>query len=207
MSRRTEEGPRMWKALALLAGLLLVLTVAAPAAATRGQPDLRLPFTMRIVGTDQLEWAPGTPPFLDLTTFGSRCSVLSSWVTTVSSTGTAGHLGSVAVTQSHCTQFDFFAGPPQTATITDGTMVVTATGGDELRIRYSGSFLFYPSDVEGIGTSVLTYGPVTITGGTGRFAGATGSLDGSAVDDFPMGFNVATFSGWISYDASGAASH
>ena len=83
-------------------------------------------------------------------------------------------------------------------------MVVTAANGDELWVRYSGFFDFFPAaDRPDAGTSLLTYDPMTVLGGTGRFADATGSLTGSAADAFGTGGTTAQFDGWIAYDASG----
>ena len=189
--------------LAVASALLLVVAFAAPAAATRGQPELAVPIQISIVSPadEPLDMSPGFPVVGD--TFGGRCSAPSSWVTTINSAGDASRLGHVAVHQSHCTQINVFAPPPLPATFADGRMTVTAANGDELWIAYTGSFLFYPTD-EATGLSVLTYS-MTIVGGTGRFTGASGSLTGSAEDNFPAGPHVATFIGTITYDASHAS--
>jgi hypothetical protein len=42
----------------------------------------------------------------------------------------------------------------------------------------------------------------TIIGGTGRFAGATGRLDGTGTVDLANNLAVFQFDGWILYDAS-----
>jgi len=190
----------------MTAALIAVFVAAAPAAATRGQPDQRLPFQLHLVGHDRpLDMAPGMPPFLDRSTFGGRCTLPSDWVTTIDSAGTAAHLGRVSVVQSHCTRFDFLAAPPQDATFADGLMVVTAANGDQLWIEYAGSFLFYPGATPEVGVSRISYSSVAIVGGTGRFKGASGTMVGSAVDDFPLGANIAVLRGTIVYDASNQA--
>ncbi len=184
-------------ALALLTAAALTLALAAPVAATQGQP---VPFRMHLVGLDRpLNMSPGFPFVRD--TFDGRCSVASDWVTTIDSAGTATHLGRVSVVQQHCTQIDIFATPVMPATVTDGWVTITAADGDQLRLEYAGSFLFYPSAQEA-GISYITYSQMTVVGGTGRFAGAAGSITGAAVDDWSAGPNTATFSGWIVYDPS-----
>ena len=158
---------------------------------------------MHLSGVDRpLDMAPGAPPFLERSTFGGRCSRAVDWVTTIDSNGTATHLGRVSVLQSHCTRFDFLASPPMPADFTDGRMVVTAANGDELWIRYSGTFLFYPGATVEEGQSDISYGSMTIAGGTGRFEGASGTITGSAIDNWPAGPHVADFHGRIEYDAS-----
>lgn len=188
--------------LAFLSAVLLVLVVAAPAAATRGQPDLQVPFQMHVVAAadEPLNMSPGFPIVRD--TFAGRCTAPSDWVTTINSTGTASQLGRVTVTQSHCTQINIFTAPPLPAVLADGRMVITAANGDQLRLVYTGSFLFTPTSAENTGVSNIAYESMTIVGGTGRFTGASGSISGSAVDNFPAGPNVASFSGMITFDAS-----
>jgi hypothetical protein len=184
---------------AILAASVLALALTAPVAATRGQPDKAVPFAMHIVGLDRpLDVSPGIPFVRDL--FGGRCSAPADWVTTVDSTGFASHLGEVTVVNSHCTRYEFFA-TPNTGVFGDGRMTVTADNGDELWLAYSGSFVFYTDENPEVGVSDIAM-TLTVVGGTGRFVGATGTLHGTAVDDFPAGPNVADVWGSIVYDAS-----
>ena len=183
--------------LALSAVTALTLALAAPAAATQGQ---RVPFQMHVVGADQpLNMSPGFPVVRD--TFAGRCSIPSDWVTTIDLRGTAAHLGRVSVVASHCTQFDIFT-TPNPGVFQDGEMTVTAANGDELWIEYAGHFLFTPGDTPEVGVSDISFTTLTVTGGTGRFEGATGSLSGHAIDNFPAGPHTAAFAGWIVYDPS-----
>ncbi|HEU4672531.1 MAG TPA: hypothetical protein VFS32_06520 [Candidatus Limnocylindrales bacterium] len=196
----------MRRMLALFAAATLALALAAPAAATRGQAAHAVPFQMQTAGLDRpLEMAPGVPPDLDRSTFGGRCSQPSDWVTTIDSTGVARHLGAVSVLNSHCTQFDFRSAPPMPGTFEDGRMTVTAANGDELWVEYSGSFLFWPGDRPDAGTSEIVMDQMTIVGGTGRFVHASGSLHGTALDEFGTGADNGEFSGWILYSASDRA--
>jgi hypothetical protein len=183
--------------LAFSAVVVLAFAFAAPAGATQGQ---HVPVQMHVVGADRpLNMAPGFPFVGD--TFGGRCSIPSSWVTTIDLHGTAAHLGRVTIVASHCTQFDAFT-TPNPGVFQDGEMTVTAANGDELWLEYAGHFLFTPGDTPEVGVSEISFTTVTVTGGTGRFEGATGSLTGSAIDNFPAGPNTADFAGWIVYDPS-----
>lgn len=188
----------MRRLLAVLAmSAVMVGVLAAPAAATQGQA---VPFSMHVVGLDRpLDMSPGFP-FVG-STFDGRCSVPSTWVTTIDSTGTAAHLGLVSVTQSHCTWFDVLGTATTENPFVDGRMVITAANGDQLWVHYSGYFLFAATS-EAVGVSDIHYETMTIVGGTGRFEGASGSLTGRARDDFPAGPNAASFAGTIVYDPS-----
>lgn len=182
---------------ALTMGALLVGVFAGPVAATQGRA---VPFHMSVVGLDRpLVMSPGFPFIGD--TFGGRCSVPSTWVTTIDSTGTSAHLGRVSVTQSHCTWFDVLGTAATENPFVDGRMVITAANGDELWVQYGGYFLFAATG-EATGVSDIRYETMTIVGGTGRFHGASGSLAGEAIDIFPTGPNTAHFRGSIVYDPS-----
>jgi hypothetical protein len=183
--------------LALSTVIALAFALAAPVAASQGQP---VPFRLHGHGADRpLNMSPGFPFVRD--TFDGRCSVPSDWVTTIDLQGTAGHLGRVSAVASHCTQIDIFT-TPNPGVFEDGWMVVRGANGDELWLTYTGSFLFTPQGGPETGISRIDFSTVTVAGGTGRFAGATGSLTGSAVDHFPAGPDIADFAGWIVYDPS-----
>ena len=183
--------------LALSAVVVLAFAFATPAAATQGQ---HVPIRMDLVGVDQpLNMSPGFPFVRD--TFAGRCSVPSDWVTTIDMTGTAAHFGRVTAVAQHCTQFDAFT-TPNPGVFQDGRMTVTGPNGDQLWLAYAGHFLFTPGDNPEVGVSDISFTTITVTGGTGHFEGATGSLTGHAIDNFPAGPNTSTYTGWIVYDPS-----
>jgi hypothetical protein len=100
---------------------------------------------------------------------------------TTDSTANFTHLGKTTGTSTGIATLDF--GNPcegeGSATVTNvGSGVFTAANGDELWLDFENTLCFGPSE------SALT-GTQTITGGTGRFAGATGSavLSGTSFDD------------------------
>jgi hypothetical protein len=71
----------------------------------------------------------------------------------------------------------------------------TAANGDLLLATNSGTFT--PSS----SPTFSTVGVTTITGGTGRFAGATGRMDVEGTVN-TAGVSVFSYDGWIAYDAS-----
>jgi hypothetical protein len=110
--------------------------------------------------------------------------------------GTATHIGRYTITNSHCVD-------PSTGALTGGTFLKTAANGDQLFGTYVGTAIVIqpPSPVAIFNVS----GTVTFTGGTGRFAGATGTTNmaGTEQADFsqtPVSTQVTlTMLGKISY--------
>lgn len=101
--------------------------------------------------------------------YPSNCTI----VTTVSeATGQATHMGRVAYTSSHC--------PAEPAYVIDGRLTITAANGDTL----SGQYDYDPASTS---PSIA----VAWTGGTGRFAGASGAavLTYKVVPQFIAGCN------------------
>ena len=107
----------------------------------------------------------------------------------------------VAVTlegEGHATQLGHFdVSSSLVANAADGTAVgtyeFTAANGDTLTADYTEYFT--PTDVPGVFSDVIT---ATITGGTGRFAGATGSFVSDRAADHVTGIVTDTFEGTIS---------
>ncbi len=168
--------------------IVVLLAIAAPALAGRAiERPIREDLSGHAVG---IVYAPNFPYEGD--TFGGRCSVPSSWISTSAGTGTISHLGRVSWTTEHC--FQLFAG--DFGTFGDPELVITAANGDQLFGTYAG-----------VMTSDTTFAEtVIITGGTGRFAGATGTIDETGWFDPATGYMEITGVGSIVYDASGRAS-
>ena len=104
-----------------------------------------------------------------------------------SGTGNATQLGRFEMTSPHLTYLDTFA--------VDGEQIFTAANGDTLVADFTGQFI-----PQADGSLEATFECV-ITGGTGRFAGATGSYDFHivAVPNGTTGFDsAATIDGEIS---------
>ncbi|MCJ7782152.1 MAG: hypothetical protein MUQ27_15165, partial [Acidimicrobiia bacterium] len=100
-------------------------------------------------------------------------------------TGTISHLGRVSWTTEHC--FQVFLG-----TFGDAVLVITSANGDQLYGTYDGVLTSGTTFVE----------DMIITGGTGRFAGASGVVAEAGWFDLATGYMEVTGDGWISYDAS-----
>jgi len=126
-----------------------------------------------------------SPSFPGGDTFDGRCSEPSQWVSTSAGSGVMSHLGSVAWTLEHCYQlFD--------ETFGDAELVITAANGDQL----FGTF-------DGIMTGETTFAEtMIITGGTGRFVSASGSIAETGWYDPDTGYMEVTGVGSIVYDAS-----
>lgn len=99
---------------------------------------------------------------------------------TLDGTGHASHLGKVQVSGSHCIESEP-GSPPPSFQLLDGHMALRAANGDVVLADYSGVFTLAT-------TGNYTFaGQYVITGGTGRFADAsgTGVLSGSLQGEVP----------------------
>ena len=149
--------------------LLAVLALAGPAAAGKqGKHEKQVPFRGRLEGI--VTSVTPDPPFVAVTLEG----------------------------EGHATQLGHFdVSSSIVANEADGTAVgtyeFTAANGDTLTADYTESFT--PTDVPGVFSDVIT---ATITGGTGRFAGATGSFVSDRVADHVTGIVSDSFEGTIS---------
>jgi len=128
----------------------------------------QVPFKGRLDGVSAV--APRTPPFVSVNIEGS---------------GQATHLGNFEVSIPHVANRSNGAAA--------GSFVFTAANGDTLTADFIGQAT--PTDVPGVRSIVAT---ATITGGTGRFAGATGSFVGEGLTDMVHGTFTESFDGTIS---------
>jgi hypothetical protein len=113
---------------------------------------------------------------------GDRCPDLT---VQIQGPGTATHLGRLTTDQSHCAT-------PTSLAFTDGLFTLTAANGDQLRGSYSGVFVPLDPPIFSI------YGQFAFTGGTGRFADATGGGDASGVQNLATGDATVELVGTIS---------
>jgi hypothetical protein len=111
-------------------------------------------------------------------------------VVDVTGTGHATHLGKYTSHYRECLV-------PATGAVTDGSFTLTAANGDMVFGTYSGQV--FPTGHP----NVLTYeDPGVITGGTGRFAGASGIADQSGVANLATGEYRGTITGSVSSPGS-----
>jgi hypothetical protein len=172
------------RSLTVVFAAVVVLAVAVPASAGK---SVERPVKEDLSG--YLVDIVYSPSFPDGDTFGGRCSRPSQWVSTSAGSGLMNHLGSVTWTLEHC--FQLFDG-----TFGDAEVVITAANRD----RLYGTF-------DGIMTGETTFAEtLVITGGTGRFVGASGSIAETGWFDPVTGYMEVTGVGSIIYDASNRAS-
>lgn len=111
----------------------------------------------------------------------------------VSGTGHATRLGSYSGLYREC--FD-----PATGAVTNGSFTLTAANGDTVFGTFGGQAR--PTD----DPNVVAYDdPGVITGGTGRFAGARGSMTTSGSADLATGEYMGTITGSLSRPGSSAS--
>ena len=146
--------------------------------AARADRSPSVPFRLELTGNANPDFSQGP------------CNVTN----TESGTGTAEHMGKVTWSSTEVANFCVDPSNPATAAVT-GTMVITAANGDQV----TQSYLTTVNADFGAGTLTAT-GTYQVTGGTGRFSGATGggTVDVSGSLAPPFGVS-GTFAGEIAY--------
>lgn len=205
---------RMWRrALPIVCGLLVLISACSESGisavddgaeettgiARAGKAPRAVPFKATTAWTAYPTLAPGFPadPFA-LDDFEGRCSVPSTWVLSYPITGDASHLGELGRYGSHCAVVIFNPDGTLGGTGSDWGMTLVADNGDELSFVGAGNYAAGTTD----------YGAPwwsqdwAVSGGTGRFVGASGN--GSLHGVF-LGFgepSPVTLEGTLTYDAS-----
>jgi hypothetical protein len=147
--------------------VLLASALAGSAPARPAEARNALPFRGRLEGTATS--VPLTPPFID---------------TILVATGNASHLGRFTLTMREVVNLE--------AATSTQTFEFVAANGDTLTAAGTGTAA--PGETPGVLAIVETG---TITGGTGRFAGATGSFTVERLLDTPTGATSGSFEGTI----------
>lgn len=159
-------------------------TTSAPAVArSLAAVPGRLPFRVDYVISPQL-LLPGDDGFPE------RCPTGQGEVATIATgEGVATYLGQVTEAESNCVDF-------ATLTLTQGEFMLTGANGDQVEGEFEGSASSNPPPPNADLSCTWT-----ITGGTGRFAGATGA--GVCVDSHQLGDGRSRirFDGWIDFGA------
>ena len=148
--------------------LALLALLALAGPAAAEGQEKQVPFRGRLEGVATV--APLTPPFVSINVEGS---------------GQATQLGHFEVSIPHVTN--------RSNGTAEGTYEFTAANGDTLTADFTSQVT--PTDVPGVVNVAVT---ATITGGTGRFAGATGSFVGDRIADMVHGTVTESFDGTIS---------
>lgn len=162
-------------------------------AANRGLADQELPLRWHATGALLSQnFAPDFgPPDFGKSDFAGRCSAPSDFLISFSIDGQGTHLGDFSGRAEHCTLVNFQTGE---SSWQDGVIVLIAANGDELWGSYA-SVGEFPSGVPF--TELMEF-----TGGTGRFAGATGGGIDQASCNRTTGLCTLEMDGEIAYDAS-----
>lgn len=108
----------------------------------------------------------------------------------IAGTGNAGQLGRFTVSIPHLVD--------RSNSTAVGTFLFTAANGDTVTADFTGQGT--PTSTPGVASIVET---ATITGGTGRFAGATGSFTLTRLYNIVAGTTTGSFSGTISSPGAG----
>lgn len=161
----------MWRNRFAVCITLSTLTVLSQAGMSSAGDDL--PFKGRFDGTVVITPVPGGPPTL--------VDVL------VTAAGNGAHLGKFALTIPH--RVDRSTMPPTAA----GFYHFTAANGDTLTASFTGQAA--PSGTPGV---LAIQETATITGGTGRFAGASGNFVTERLFDTIAGTTTGSYRGVIS---------
>jgi hypothetical protein len=156
-----------------LAFAVALSVVAIPALAGPVAADEQVPFEGRLDGVAAVSPVPGGPPTL--------VDAL------VTATGNATQLGKFALTVPH--RVDRSTLPPRAS----GFYYFTAANGDEVCAEFNGYSM--PTETPNVLAIVET---ATIIGGTGRFAGATGSFTAYRLFDRVALTTTGYFEGTIS---------
>jgi hypothetical protein len=104
--------------------------------------------------------------------------------------GVATHFGRLHGSGTNCTEFSLASSP---VAIWDGLATFTAADGSTVTTEAVGT---QGAPVAGIAQFLTTH---TVTGGSGRFAGATGTWTVTGVIDFSTGMIEGTVAGWLGY--------
>lgn len=152
---------------------ILLTAMVSPSAVLSGEKADR-PLKASLVTQEQVGYTPGCP-----SKFGG----------TITGTGKSTHLGKVSLTAADCIT------PMENHFTFKGTFTLMAANGDELTGDYSGSFI--PKDAAPMYD--LSDAKFRITGGTGRFARASGSAELHGNQNIQTGKGKLEVDGTISY--------
>ena len=154
----------------LVIATILAAAIAAPALAAEARP---------FVGRFTAQAGPAEPRCgANALTLGFEIS------------GTASHLGSLTGTGSNCTEFTLAT---EAVDVWDGLATFVAADGSTITTAAEGA---QGAPIAGRAPFLIEH---TVTGGTGRFAGASGIWEVSGIIDFTTGQIDGEVSGWLAY--------
>lgn len=157
--REREEAMKLRVCIRMLMAVGVVLAAASVAGAGKKHQPSR-PFFGNAAGVVQMEFpavCPGTPGAPE-------------YFSVADVEGEMTHLGRTTFSSTHC-----MVGPPPLSEMRGGTAYFIAANGDTLSVS-AGADTFH-SKIDTDSGLLVEEGVYTITGGTGRFQGASGSLN------------------------------
>lgn len=160
----------MRRSLALAGSLIATLAVSSAALAGHSRP-MTGHFTVAVVPVEQ------------------RCGP-NALTIGFEGAGVATHLGRMTGSGSNCTEFGLAT---ESVAIWDGIATYVAADGSSITVSYEG---VQETPANGAARTVTTN---TVVSGTGRFAGAEGSWEGTGVIDFTTGLFDGVIAGRIGY--------
>ena len=146
------------KRIALLCSLLLAMAISAIAAPPDNQRTKKVPLDISGIMDGRFVFDVVTWEPLVFDTIGDVAGTL------------RGYLGFSKLHTKHR--------PDSDGTLPDGEFTIVAANGDEIRGNYAGT-AYYASADQAYGNALFV-----ISGGTGRFEGATGTINASFVETF-----------------------
>jgi len=123
----------------------------------------------------------------------SGCPADAAWRYSATGTGWFLHLGVTSVDVTHCTVVDMSTGR---GSFGPGTITLTAANGDRVKLVHRGTFRVVMTPDGPTSTFDMTW---VVDGGTGRFAGATGSGTTHGSSLLATGITTASYHGEIAY--------
>jgi hypothetical protein len=154
-----------------------------------GERPWKAKLTWTVTG---IRWAgiPGSAT----STFEGRCSVPSDYVISATFEGEATHAGRVRGSTSHCSQLTWWQGQPVGASYSDGQGLVDTANGSTIILRYGDG----ATGADPASGKLWFRDNWTFVGGTGLFAGVTGSgTEGGSFADFNALLAGAPVSMWM----------
>lgn len=152
--------------------------------------NIERPLKSSSFGTGELI-QPGAPGS------AQRCNDLGLFTLITSGTGNGTFLGKFTFTSTNCTPFPI----PGPLAFTQGTGVLTSANG------YDKLFITYFGQQEQVNQDLVARFTIEqeITGGEGRFKGASGEVSGAGIVNFANGTSSSEVTGYVIFDASNRA--
>ena len=171
----------------LVPAALLAIAIASPVALAG---PTNVPLKGSLATQETLEFVP--PPPSDGVCAGSVAKGTTAVI------GTASHLGRVSGRGTDC--INMSGGSPPSFAFTNGELTLTAANGDQLTVTYSGTFTPTTNDPTNPQAAIYAIsGTFQVTGGTGRFANATGQGVLSGFENIRTFLGHLELTGTISY--------